>query len=115
MRDRIVKMIPEIDWIQDKELREKVVATIEDALKTGGWEPEDMDKIPFTLLIPDCPASLNVHNRGVTRMAKVIYEEYNPSTRTTAGSSLTMTHLSPARSSMTLANWWSTKRRTARQ
>ncbi|HPD97955.1 MAG TPA: HD domain-containing protein [Synergistales bacterium] len=77
MRDRIIKMIPEIDWIQDKDLRTKVVATVEDALKTGGWEPEDMEKIPFTLLIPDCPASLNVHNRGVTRMAKKIFEEYN--------------------------------------
>ena len=78
MRDRIIKMIPEIDWVQDKELKDQVVANIEDALKTGGWEPEDMDKMPFTLLIPDCPASLNVHNRGVTRMAKKIYEEYNP-------------------------------------
>jgi hypothetical protein len=77
MRDRIIKMIPEIDWIQDKDLRTKVVATVEDALKTGGWEPEDMEKIPFTLLIPDCPASLNVHNRGVTRMAKKVFEEYN--------------------------------------
>lgn len=77
MRDRIVKMIPEIDWIKDKELKEKVIDTIEDALKTGGWEPEDMDNLPFTLLIPNCPASLNVHNRGVTRIAKSVYEEYN--------------------------------------
>jgi hypothetical protein len=78
MRDRIVKVFPEIDWVQDKDLREKVISTLEDALKTGGWEPEDMEKIPFTLLIPDCPASLNIHNRGVTRMAKAIYDEYNP-------------------------------------
>ncbi|HDQ93079.1 MAG TPA: phosphohydrolase, partial [Synergistetes bacterium] len=36
MRGRIIKMIPEIEWIQNKELQNKVVATIEDALKTGG-------------------------------------------------------------------------------
>lgn len=88
MKDRIIKMIPEIDWIQDNGLKDKVVATIEDALRTSGWEPEDMDKIPFTLLIPDCPASLNVHNRGVTRMAKKIYEEYNPLYKNSGGFAL---------------------------
>ncbi|MDT8284152.1 MAG: HD domain-containing protein [Thermovirgaceae bacterium] len=88
MKDRIIKMIPEIDWIQDNGLKDKVVATIEDALRTGGWEPEDMDTIPFTLLIPDCPASLNVHNRGVIRMAKKIYEEYNPLYKNSGGFAL---------------------------
>ena len=53
MKEKIRKLLPEIEWIEDKDLQEKVVASYEDALKTGGWQPEDMDKIPFTLLIPD--------------------------------------------------------------
>ena len=68
MKEKIRKLLPEIEWIEDKDLQEKVVASYEDALKTGGWQPEDMDKIPFTLLIPDCPASYLTHVRGVTRI-----------------------------------------------
>ena len=77
MKERILKLFPEIDWIENDELKEKVLKTLEDALKIGGWEPEDMDKIPFTLLIKDCPASLLTHFRGVTRMAKKAMEEFN--------------------------------------
>ena len=77
MKEKIRKLLPEIEWIKDKGLQEKVVASYEDALKTGGWEPEDMDKIPFTLLIPDCPASYLTHTRGVTRMAYHAMKEFN--------------------------------------
>ena len=77
MKEKIRKMLPEIEWIVDKELQYKVLASFDYALKTGGWEPEDMDKIPFTLLIPDCPASFLTHVRGVTRMAKLAMDEFN--------------------------------------
>lgn len=77
MREKIVSLLPEINWIQDPTLRERVIDAYVDALKTGGWEPEDMDKIPFTLLIPDCPASYLTHVRGVTRVAKRAMEEFN--------------------------------------
>lgn len=77
MKEKIRKMLPEIDWIGSKEIQEQVVASYEDALKTGGWEPEDMDKIPFTLLIPDCPFSYLDHVRGVTRVAKKAMDEFN--------------------------------------
>jgi len=77
MRERIAQLLPEVDWICDRELKEKVLATYEDALKTGGWEPDDMARIPFTLLIPNCPASYLTHVRGVTRMAKAAMDEFN--------------------------------------
>ncbi|MDR1472606.1 MAG: HD domain-containing protein [Synergistaceae bacterium] len=77
MREKIRNMLPEIEWIGDRELRERVVDCYEDALKTGGWTPEDMDRIPFTLLIPDCPASYLTHVRGVTRMAYHAMKEFN--------------------------------------
>lgn len=77
MKEKIRKLLPEVEWIKDKELQEKVLASFEDALKTGGWEPEDMDKIPFTLLIPDCPFSLLAHTRGVTKMAYDAMKTFN--------------------------------------
>lgn len=77
MKGKIRELLPEIDWIECRELQEKVVASYADALTTGGWEPEDMDKIPFTLLIPDCPFSYLDHVRGVTRMAKSAMDEFN--------------------------------------
>lgn len=77
MEAKIRELLPEIAWINDSALQEKVVAAYEDALTVGGWQPEDMDNIPFTLLIPDCPFSYLDHVRGVTRVAKVSMEEFN--------------------------------------
>ena len=77
MEKRIRELFPEIEWIKCPELREKVVASYADALKTGGWEPDDMKKIPFTLLIPNCPFSYLEHVRGVTRVAKDAMDEFN--------------------------------------
>lgn len=77
MEQRIRELFPEIEWVKDESLRRKVVASVIDALKTGGWEPDDMDKIPFTLLIPNCPFSYLDHVRGVTRMAKQAMDTFN--------------------------------------
>lgn len=77
MKEKIRALFPEIEWIHDEAMREKVVAAIEDGLRSGGWEPEDMDKIPFTLLIPNCPFSYLAHVRGVTRIAKLAMDEFN--------------------------------------
>jgi len=78
MEKKIREMMPEIEWINDKELQGKVVATIEDGLRSGGWEPEDFDRIPFTLLIQDCPASLLTHTRSIVQMCRDIWKVYNP-------------------------------------
>jgi putative nucleotidyltransferase with HDIG domain len=77
MEKRIRELFPEIEWIEDKGMQDKVVASYVDALKTGGWEPDDMDKIPFTLLIPNCPFSYLDHVKGVTRIAKKSMDEFN--------------------------------------
>ncbi|PWM20983.1 MAG: phosphohydrolase [Oscillospiraceae bacterium] len=77
MKERIRRLLPEIAWIDSPELQEKVVCTYVDALTVGGWQPEDMEHIPFTLLIPDCPFSYLDHVRGVTRVAKCAMEEFN--------------------------------------
>ena len=36
-------VFPEIVMISDKELQKKVVETYEEALKTGGWQLNDID------------------------------------------------------------------------
>jgi putative nucleotidyltransferase with HDIG domain len=77
MKERIRKLLPEINLIKDVELQEKVIATYEDTLKVGGWQPEDMDTIPFTLLIPGCPFSYLDHVRGVTKIAYSAMMDFN--------------------------------------
>ena len=71
MKEKIRELFPEIEWIHDEAMRDKVVAAIEDGLRSGGWEPEDMD------LIPNCPFSYLAHVRGVTRIAKLAMDEFN--------------------------------------
>lgn len=77
MKKRIRELLPEIQWIQDQELQDKVVDTYNNALVMGNWKADDMADIPFTLLIPNCPYSYLEHVRGVTRIAKASMEEFN--------------------------------------
>jgi putative nucleotidyltransferase with HDIG domain len=80
MRQRLLELIPEFDQIQDAELREKSLQTWEAALEEGGWTPDDLTRMPFTLLINPCPASFIDHVRAVTltaiRAAEVFEEIY---------------------------------------
>ncbi|HOT75876.1 MAG TPA: HD domain-containing protein [Candidatus Wallbacteria bacterium] len=77
----LIKKIPEINLIVDLSLREKVVNVWQEALSRGGWTIDDLDRIPFTLLIKECNISFCEHTRGVTKtalaMAKAISETYH--------------------------------------
>lgn len=81
MKDDILKLIPEIKKIKDKKLKEKVILTWEQGIKEGGWKIEDLEKIPFTLLIKDFKINLIQHTRAVTHTAyevgKVLLKMYN--------------------------------------
>lgn len=77
MRTAVVELLPEINWVKDLNLRQAVVECHVDALTEGGWKPSDMDRIPFALAFPDCPASYLRHIQAVTRMCRTIMEEYN--------------------------------------
>lgn len=80
MRERLLELIPEFDLIHDADLREKTLKTWEAAMKEGGWTPDDLTRMPFTLLINPCPASYIEHVRAVTltavRAAEVFAEVY---------------------------------------
>jgi putative nucleotidyltransferase with HDIG domain len=69
MRDRLLELMPEFDLIQDEELREKTIQVWEAAMQRSGWTPDDLLRMPFTLLINPCPASYIEHIRAVTLTA----------------------------------------------
>ena len=52
-RDEVRGILPELELIEDEQLREKTIDVWIDAMETGGWEVADMPDIPFTLLIQD--------------------------------------------------------------
>jgi putative nucleotidyltransferase with HDIG domain len=80
MRKELLQLIPEFDLIKDADLREKCIQTWEAAMEEGGWTPDDLTQMPFTLLINPCPASYIDHIRAVTltaiRAAEVFAEIY---------------------------------------
>lgn len=69
METEISKLFPEIEQIKDKGLRDQVVSAWEEAIERSDWEIEELESIPFTLLIPDCKINLITHTRAVTQTA----------------------------------------------
>jgi putative nucleotidyltransferase with HDIG domain len=67
VRERLLEILPEIEWIGDADLREKVIATWIDGLERGGWTPDDVDRMPFTLA-KKVTSSFAKHVRSVTRI-----------------------------------------------
>jgi len=71
MIDKIIKLWPELQWIQDADLREKTARTWELALEKSVLTPDDLEKIPFTLLAgPDLKVSFMTHKRCVVHIAR---------------------------------------------
>ena len=85
MKEKLVALIPELNLISNSKLREAVIKVFSDAISAGGWKIEDLNKIPFTLLIKDCKISYLTHTRGVVNTAinaaKVIKEFYKDKIR----------------------------------
>jgi len=62
---------PELNWIKDKILREQTAATWELALKKSVLTAEDLNRIPFTLLVgPDLKVTFMDHKRSVVHIAR---------------------------------------------
>jgi putative nucleotidyltransferase with HDIG domain len=71
-KQAILDLLPELEMIEQENLRDAVAATWIDAMDQGGWSLEDLPGIPFTLLIPNCRFDLVHHTRAVTRTAVAI-------------------------------------------
>lgn len=70
MREAIERLWPEAEWISDTGLREKVLQCWQVAMERSPLEPADLETIPFTLLVPDCPATFIEHKRCVVHIAR---------------------------------------------
>ncbi|HEU5450472.1 MAG TPA: HD domain-containing protein [Terriglobales bacterium] len=69
-RSVVRELWPELEWIQDGDLRVKVEQTWKRALGLSPLTAEDLDRIPFTLLVPNCPVSFMEHKRCVVHIAR---------------------------------------------
>ena len=65
-------IFPELEWIGDASLREKVIAVWEEAYRRGGWKGNDIREIPFTLLVGETKITLAEHTRLVTGLCRSI-------------------------------------------
>jgi putative nucleotidyltransferase with HDIG domain len=70
MTDTIKKLWPELEWIRNPELREKVTRTWELALEKSVLTADDLGTIPFTLLVPGLTVSFMSHKRSVVHIAR---------------------------------------------
>ena len=70
MRDAVTDLWPEIQWIERPELRRQVTQTWVNALLRSPLKPDDLNRIPFTLLVPNCPITFMEHKRCVVHIAR---------------------------------------------
>jgi len=75
VREELLRILPEIDLIEDESLRNKVAKTWEDGLSRGGWTPGDIERMPFTLAkVVDI--NFAQHVRSVSKISLSVYETF---------------------------------------
>lgn len=77
MLDEAKKLWPELEWIKDEDLRDKTAKTWALALEKSVLTPEDLNTIPFTLLVPDLNVTFMAHKRAVVHIARDAGEKMN--------------------------------------
>jgi hypothetical protein len=70
MQDAVNRLWPELQWINDPDLRQRVAQTWIRAFKLSPLTPDDLNRIPFTLLVPNCPTTFMEHKRCVVHIAR---------------------------------------------
>lgn len=68
MSKNITDLIPEFLSIQDEELRNRVLAVWEEALSIGKWHLDDLEKMPYTLLIENVDITFPQHVSVVCKL-----------------------------------------------
>jgi putative nucleotidyltransferase with HDIG domain len=69
MREQIRKIWPELEWIKNEELREKTLDCWLYAIENSVLTIEDLETIPFSLLIKDCKVSFMNHKRTAVQLS----------------------------------------------
>ncbi len=70
LRDEVKRIWPELEWIEDEGLRSKTTDCWEKAFEYSPLTPADLERIPFTLKVPNCPVSFMAHKRAVVHVAR---------------------------------------------
>ena len=69
MKEKVKKIWPEIEWIKDKTLKEKTLDCWVHTIENSVLSPEDLEVIPFSLLIKDCKITFMNHKRTVVQLS----------------------------------------------
>ncbi len=71
MTEEVLKLWPELDWIENDDLREKTTKAWELALERSVLTAGNLNTIPFTLLCgPDLKVTFMDHKRAVVHIAR---------------------------------------------
>ena len=71
MNQEVLSLWPELEWINNDELREQTAKTWELALERSVLTPDDLNRIPFTLLCgPGLKVTFMDHKRSVVHIAR---------------------------------------------
>ncbi len=78
MTKEVYELWPELNWIKNEDLRNKIAKTWELALEKSVLTPEDLNRIPFTLLCgPDLKVTFMDHKRSVVHIARDAGQKIN--------------------------------------
>jgi len=69
MREKVLAIWPEINLIKDKDLREKTLNCWVYAIENSVLSAEDLEVIPFSLLIKDCNVTFMNHKRTCVQLS----------------------------------------------
>lgn len=71
MTKEVYDLWPELNWIENEELRQKTAKTWELALERSVLKPDDLKRIPFTLLCgPDLKVTFMDHKSSVVHIVR---------------------------------------------
>ncbi len=70
MIEKVKELWPELDWITDADLRRQTADTWALALRQSKLSGDDLSRIPFTLLVKNCPVTFMQHKRAVVHIAR---------------------------------------------
>lgn len=69
MKGKVLQIWPEINWIKNEGLKEKVLDCWVYSIENSALSIEDLDKIPFSLLLKDCKISFMNHKRTAVQLS----------------------------------------------
>ena len=69
MKEKVKNIWPEINWIKDEELKTKVLDCWIYAIENSVLTVEDLEVIPFSLLIKDCNVTFMNHKRTCVQLS----------------------------------------------